>query len=154
VEEINLRKSKKEDSHGRRGGIMNQAIAALMGVVVGILGSYGGIVLTNRFQVGRERKVRVSEYRMAVFKEVNDLAAEFLNDYLKDPSQYRITDQFYRSLMVTTANIKVSFSQKTFESFKEFEVMIGPNLGPGKGSTEAFTKARDMALRTLYAEAI
>lgn len=133
---------------------MNQAIAALMGVVVGILGSYGGIVLTNRLQVGRERKARVSEYRLTVFKEVNDLAAEFLNNYLKDPSQYRMTDQFYRALMVTAANIKVSFSQKAFDSFKEFEVMIGPNLGPGKGSTEAFIKARDVALCALYDEAV
>lgn len=133
---------------------MSQATAALIGVIVGILGSYGGIILTNRFQVGRERKARLSELRLSVFKEVNDLAAEFFHDYLKDPSQYRMTDQFYRNLMVTTAKIKVFFSQKAFNRFKEFEVMIGPNLGPGKGSSDGFIKARDATLRALYDEAV
>lgn len=133
---------------------MNQAIIAIKGVIVGILGSYGGIVLTNRFQVGRERKARLGELRLSVFKEVNDLAAEFFHVYLKDPSQYRMTDQFYRNLMVTTAKIKVFFSEKAFDSFKKFEAMIGENLGPAKGSSDTFIKARDAALRALYDEAV
>lgn len=82
---------------------MSQATVALIGVVIGILGSYGGIFMTNKFQIGRERKARLGELRLSVFKEVNDLAAEFLQSYLKDPSQYRMTDQFYKDLMVTTA---------------------------------------------------
>lgn len=133
---------------------MDQAEATTMGVIVGTLGSYGGIFLTNRFQVRKDRKARLGELRLAIFKEVNDLAAQFFNRYLKDPSQYRMTDQFYRNLMVTTAKIKVFFSQKAFDSFKTFEIMIGPNLGPSKGSNEAFIKARDAALRALYDEAV
>ena len=131
----------------------NVAIMTLIGVVVGILGSYGGIILTNKLQAGRERKARLSELRLTVFREVNDLAAEFLNNYLKD-SQYRPTDQFFRTLTVTTANIKVLFSRKAFDSFKEFEIMI-PNLGPnGKGTIEAFIKARDEVLRSFFDEAV
>lgn len=135
---------------------MNQATVALIGVVIGILGSYGGILLTNRFQIGREQKAHLGELRLSVFKEVNNLAAEFLQNYLKDPSQYRMTDPFYRNLMVTTAKIKVFFSQTVFDRFKEFDNMIGPNLGPepGKGSVDAFVRARDTALRALYDETV
>ena len=55
----------------------------------------------------------------------------------------------------TTAELKVLFSQRAFDRFKELEVMIGPNLGPtGKGNVEAFITARDAALRALYSEAM
>jgi hypothetical protein len=109
--------------------------------------------LTNKLQAGRERKARLSELRLTVFGEINDLAAELLNNYLKD-SQYRPTEQFFRTLTATTAKIKVLFSQKAFDSFKEFEVMI-PNLGPnGKGTIDAFVRARNEVLRSLFDEAV
>jgi hypothetical protein len=122
--------------------------------LIGVISTLLTLVLTPRIQHYFWGYQRMSELRLATLKEVNDLAAEFLNNYLKD-LQYRPTEQFFRSLMVTTANVKILFSKEAFDRFKEFEVMIGPNLGPtAKGSMEAFIKARDMALRALYAEVV
>jgi hypothetical protein len=126
---------------------------ALIGVIVGIISTLLTIFLTPHIQHYFWVYQRLSDIRLAVIKELNNLAAEFLNNYLNDP-KYRPTDQFFKSFMVVTANIKALFSQKAFDCFKEFEVIIGPGLGPSKGSIEAFIRARDTALRALYDEAI
>jgi len=126
---------------------------ALIGVIVGIISTLLTIFLTPRIQHYFWVYQRLSDMRLPVIKEFNNLAAEFLNNYLND-LKYHPTDQFFKSFMVVTANIKALFSQKAFDCFKEFEVMIGPDLGPSKGSTESFIRARDTVLRALYNEAI
>ena len=95
----------------------------------------------------------MGELRLAALKEVNNLAAEFLFNYIKD-SNYHPIDQFFISWMITTTSIKALFSQTAIDRFMELDVMIGLGLGPAKGSTEAFIKARDAALRALYDEAV
>jgi len=122
--------------------------------LIGVISTLLTLFLTPRIQHYFWGYQRMSELRLAAYKELNSLAAEFFNNYINNP-EYRPTEQFFKSLMVLTADIKVLFSQKAFDRFKEFEIMIGPNLGPaGKGSFEAFIKARDAALRALYAEAV
>lgn len=126
----------------------------LIGTLIGITSTLLTLFLTPRVQHRFWGYQRLSEIRLAVLKEMNRLAAEFLNNHIKDP-QYRPTDQFFKALMITSANINVLYSHTAFKCFKEFEAMIGPNLGPtGNGSVEAFIKARDAALRALYNEVI
>lgn len=131
----------------------NSIIPAVIGVIVGIISTLLTIFLTPRIQHYFWVYQRLSDIRLAVIRELNNLAAEFLNNYLND-HKYHPTDQFFKSFMAMGASIKALFSQKTFDCFKEFELMIGPNFGPNKSSTEAFIKSRDTALRTLYDEAI
>lgn len=122
--------------------------------LIGIISTLLTLFLTPRIQHYFWGYQRMSELRLAAYKQLNGLAAEFLCNYGNNP-QYRPTEQFFRSLMILSADIKVLFSQKAFDKFKEFEIMIGPNLGPtGKGSFEAFIRARDAALRALCAEAV
>jgi hypothetical protein len=98
----------------------------------------------------------MSELRLGVFKQVNDLAAEFLNNYLYlNDQEYRPSDDFFRVMLIATANVKILFSQRAVDRFKQVELMIGPNLGPtGRGSVDAFVETRDAALRALYSEAV
>ena len=122
--------------------------------LIGIISTLLTLFLTPRIQHYFWGYQRMSELRLAAYKELNALAAEFLYNYGINPD-YRPAEQFFKSLMVLTADIKVLFSQIAFDKFKEFEIMIGPNLGPtGKGAFEAFIRARDAALRALYAEAV
>lgn len=128
-------------------------MSAIISVLIGVVSTLLTIFLTPSLQHYFWGYQRLSEIRLAVVKEVNDLSAEFLNNYLNN-NRYRPTDVFFRSLMVVTANITALFSQKALDRFKEVQVMI-PNLGPdGKGTPEAFIKVRDAALRALYDEAV
>lgn len=125
-------------------------VPALIGIGSALL----TLLLTPRIQHYFWAYQRMSELRLLVYKEINGLAAEFLTNYGSD-SNYRPTDEFFKALMVLTANIKTMFSEKAFATFKEFEIMIGPNLGPtGRGSFEAYITARDKALDALYMEAV
>lgn len=122
--------------------------------LIGILSTLLTLLLTPRIQHYFWGYQRLSEMRLDVLKEMNNLAAEFLNNSIKDP-QYRPTDQFFKALMITSANIKILYSETAFNCFKKFEDMIGPNLGQsGNGSIEAFIRVRDAALRALYNEAV
>ena len=97
---------------------------------------------------------RMSELRLAAYKELNELAADFLTNYGRNQG-YQPTPQFFKALAVLTADIKTMFSEEAFNAFKQFEEMIGPNLGPtGRGSFEAYIAARDRALSALYREAV
>ncbi len=123
---------------------------ALIGVASALL----TLLLTPRIQHYFWGYQRMSELRLAVYKDLNDLAAEFLTHYISN-KDYRPTDEFYKTLMVLTANIKTMFSEDAFNTFKEFEIMIGPNLGStGRGSVEDYIATRDGALRALYREAV
>ena len=122
--------------------------------LVGVISTLLTLLLTPRIQHYFWGYQRLSEIRLDVLKEMNNLAAEFLNNYIKD-SQYRPTDQFFKALTITSANIKILYSDRAFKCFKEFEDMIGPNMGPtGNSSIEAFIETRDAALRALYKEAV
>ena len=129
------------------------AIPALIGVFVGIISTLITIFLTPRVQFYFWRRQRLSEIRVAAIDGMNNLAADFLTNYISN-SQYRPTDQFFASFMAASANIQALFSEHTFDLFKGLEVMVGAHLGPAKGSVDAFIKARDGALRALYQEAI
>jgi len=129
------------------------ATPALIGIVVGIISTLITIFLTPRVQFYFWRRQRLSEIRLAAINEINNLAADFLTNYISN-TKYHPADQFFASFMAASANIEALFSEKAFVLFKGLEVMIGPNLGPGKGSVDAFVKARDIALRALYQEAI
>jgi hypothetical protein len=127
---------------------------ALVPLLIGLVSTLTTLVLTPRLQHRFWGYQRMSEARLRAFEKVNSLAAEFLQNHLKDEA-FRPDDQFFRSLMVTTAEIKILFSPMAFDRFKKLEVMIGPNLGPtGKGNVEVFIEARDVALRALYSEAV
>ena len=125
-------------------------VPALIGVASALL----TLLLTPRIQHYFWGYQRMSELRLAVYKDLNGLAAEFLTNYGSN-KDYRPTDEFFKALMVLTANIKTMFSEKAFNTFREFENMLGPNLGPtGRGSFEAYLRARDKALDALYREAV
>jgi hypothetical protein len=112
------------------------------------------LLLTPRIQHYFWGYQRMSELRLVAYKELNDLAADFLTRYINDQN-YRPTDEFYKTLMVLTANIKTMVSEKAFATFKEFEQMLGPNLGPTRrGTIEKYISSRDQALRALYKEAV
>lgn len=126
----------------------------LTSILIGVASTLITLFLSPRLQHYFWGHQRISELRLRVLERLNSLAAEFLYNYLKN-SDFQPDDQFYRSLMILTADIKILFSQQAFDRFKELEVMIGPNLGPtGKGSIGAFIDARDAALRAIYAEAV
>jgi hypothetical protein len=128
--------------------------SVIVPALIGIASALLTLLLTPRIQHYFWGYQRMSELRLAVYKELNGLAAEFLTNYGSNPN-YRPTDEFFKALMVLTANIKTMFSEKAFNTFKEFEIMIGPNLGPtGRGSFEAYIRARDRALDALYREAV
>jgi hypothetical protein len=123
-------------------------------VLIGLVSTLVTLVLTPRLQHYFWGYQRMSELRLNTYIEVNNLAAEFLNKYIDDPG-FRPTDKFFRALTVATANVKTMFSQDAFACFKEFEAMVGPELGPtGEGSIDRFVKARDAALKALYSEAV
>lgn len=127
---------------------------AINPVLIGLISTLVTLILTPRLQHYFWSYQRMSELRLVVFREVNALAAGFLNSYMDDPS-FHPSAEFFRRLTVATADINVLFSQRAFASFKDLEVMIGPNLGPsGKGSIEAFIEKRNRALRTLYEEVV
>jgi hypothetical protein len=133
---------------------MEASMSAIISVLIGVSSTLLTIFLTPRLQHYFWGYQRMGELRLAALREVNNLAAEFLFNYIKD-SNYHPTDQFFMSWMITTTSIKALFSQTAFDRFKELDNMIGPGLGPtGKGSTEAFIKARDAGLRALYDEAV
>ncbi len=122
--------------------------------LIGIVSTLITLVLTPRLHHHFWGYQRMSELRLGVFKQVNDLAAEFLNNYLND-QEYRPSDDFFRVMLVATANVKILFSQRAVDRFKQVEPMIGPNLGPtGRGSVDAFVETLDAALRALYSEAV
>jgi len=128
--------------------------SVIVPMMIGIASALLTLLLTPRIQHYFWGYQRMSEMRLAVYKELNALAAEFLTSYGSD-SNYRPTDEFFKALMVLTANIKTMFSEKAFNTFKEFEIMIGSNLGPtGRGSFESYIRARDKALKALYEEAV
>lgn len=105
----------------------NSIIPAVIWVIVGIISTLLAIFLTPRIQHYFWVYQRLSDIRLAVIRELNNLAVEFLNNYL-DAHKYHPTDQFFKSFMAMSASIKALFSKKTFDCFKEFELMIGPNL--------------------------
>ena len=122
--------------------------------LIGVASTLLTLLITPRIQHYFWGYQRMSELRLGVYSELNDLAAEFLTNYISN-KDYRPSDQFFKALSVLTANIKTMFSEKAFNTFKEFEIMIGPNLGPtGRGSFEAYITARDKALNALYREAV
>ena len=103
-------------------------VAALIGIASALL----TILLTPRIQHYFWGYQRMSELRLLAYEDLNDLAADFLTHYVSN-TNYRPTDEFFKTLMVLTANIKTMFSENAFATFKEFEKMIGPNLGPMGG---------------------
>jgi hypothetical protein len=125
-------------------------ISGLIGVVSALI----TIILTPRLQHYFWGYQRMSELRLATLKDLNRLAAEYLKNCTQD-TNYRPTEVFFKELTITTADIKVLFSNKAFDLFKKFEEMIGPGLGPnGRGTFQALIETRDAALRALYDEAV
>jgi len=122
-------------------------------ILIGAVSTLLTLILTPHLQHYFWGYQRMSELRLNVFKEINDLAAEFLNCYMKD-AEFHPTDQFYRKMMVATANVDVLFSKNAFKSFKQFESMLSPNLGPAKGKIDKVAEARNAALKALYSEAV
>jgi hypothetical protein len=123
----------------------------LTSVLIGVVSTLITLFLSSRLQHYFWDHQRMSELRLRALERLNSLAAEFLYNCLKD-SNFQPDDQFFRSLMVLTADIKILFSQQAFDHFKELEVMIGPNMGPtGKANVAAFIDTQDSALRALYA---
>ena len=129
--------------------------ALLIGMIGSIMGSLVTIFLTPRLQHYFWGYQRLGEIRLSAINELNSLAAEFLNEYMKNPNPtFRPDDAFFRRLMVASANMKVLFSEEAYRAFKGFEVMFGPNLGLAKGAVDVFVDARDKALTALYKEAV
>jgi hypothetical protein len=101
---------------------------------------------------------RREELRLTVINDVNRLAAEFITKYIEAEGSgdhnFKPSVQFFQSLQVVTAQVKVLFSAQTFQDFKNLEAMIGPNLGPRskQRGIDNFIQARDAALRSLYNE--
>ena len=128
-------------------------VPSLVGITVGVISTLITIFLTPRIQFYFWGRQRLSEIRLAAIAEVNGLLSDFLTSYMRD-SKFQPANQFFASFMTASANIKALFSESSFRVFKDFEVFIGPNLGPAKGAVDVVVEARDAALRELYKEAI
>lgn len=97
---------------------------------------------------------RLTELRLAVIDELNELTAEYITKYIENPEEYRPTTEFFQRVLMATDRIRNIFSGAAFDAFKRMEVMIGPNLGPtGEGAVHRFIEARNAALAVLYREA-
>ncbi|MCF8130909.1 MAG: hypothetical protein K9N10_20550 [Deltaproteobacteria bacterium] len=121
--------------------------------LIGVVSTFLTLLISLRIQHYFWGYKRMSELRLVAYKELNDLAAEFLTNQISR-RDYRPSDQFFTALSVLTANIKTMFSENVFRAFKEFEEMI-PNPGStSKGTIEEYITARDKALRALYREAV
>jgi hypothetical protein len=97
---------------------------------------------------------RLTELRLAVIDELNELTAEYITKYIENPEEYRPTTEFFQRLLMATDRIRNLFPAAAFDAFKRVEVMIGPNLGPtGEGVVHRFIEARNAALAVLYREA-
>jgi hypothetical protein len=124
----------------------------LYNIVISLLGGFVGAVITLYFQNYFWGHQRISELRLRTIERLNLLAAEVLNNTIKD-SQFRPGDQFFLSLTVVDSDIKALFHKEKYKLFKDLEVMI-----PKKSSVTleefiaAFIKARDAVLRALYEE--
>jgi hypothetical protein len=128
----------------------NYIVSALIGIVSTLI----TIILTPRLQHYFWGYQRMSELRLATLKDLNSLAAEYLKNCQQDIN-YRPTLEFFKELTITTADIKVLFSEKAFDLFNKFEYMIGPGLGPGgRGTIQGLIATRDAALKALYEEAV
>ena len=92
---------------------------AVIPVLIGVVSALTTLVLTPRLQHYFWGYQRMSELRLRTCEQLNSLAADFLHNYLRDPD-FRPGDQFFRSLMVTSADIKVLFSRNVFDQFKFF----------------------------------
>jgi hypothetical protein len=95
---------------------------------------------------------RLTELRLAVIDELNELTAMYIVNYMEDPN-FRPSGDFFQRLLMLTDRLRNLFSPAAFEAFKAVERMIGPNLGPvGQGAVHRFIEARNDALATLYRE--
>jgi len=122
--------------------------------LIGIVSALVTIILTPRLQHYFWGYQRMSELRLSAFKDLNRLAAQFIYNYNQDP-KFRPTKEFFNELTMTSADIKILFSETAFNLYREFEYMIGPGLGPnGKGTLQGLIERRDTALKALYGEAV
>jgi hypothetical protein len=116
------------------------------------------IWLTPSLQHYFWKRQRLAEMRIDTIDEFNRLAAEFLFGYSSAPNAYKPSADWFTAFLSVTAKIKAHFPQSVFDAFKAVDVLIGPGtpgLGPeGQGTIEDFMKARDAALRALYAEVV
>jgi hypothetical protein len=121
--------------------------------LIGLFSTLVTLFLTPRLQHYFWGYQRLSELRLSILREINDLTADFLNNYMNN-SSYQPLPSFFKTLTVLAANIRVLYSAQSFTHFKALEIMIGPNLGPSGGSVEQFIEKRELLLKALYKEAV
>ncbi len=129
--------------------------AAIFGAVVGVLATLLTIYLTPQLQHRFWKRQRLAELRFEATQEVNRLLADFISEYIahEDDPQFRPSLEFFKTFQVETAHVQALFSAKTWDAFKEVEIMVGPRLGAsGGGAVDQFIRARDKALRAMYTE--
>jgi hypothetical protein len=99
------------------------------------------------------RRERRAEFQLKAIESVSALTTDFLQRSIADP-KYRPDVGWFSSFGVADAAIKALFDEAAYKSFKELEVLIGPELGPesqsGIVAAWKFAETRDAALKMLY----
>ncbi len=130
---------------------MNPLLTIVLSISGAILSSLLTIYLTHYHFWKYQRR---GELRLKAIDEVNRLLSDFISDYMADSENYVPDREWFKSFQANSAKVKALFSAETFQSFKNVEVMVGPNLGPSfrNQTVSDFIEARDIALRSLYEE--
>jgi hypothetical protein len=130
--------------------------------VTAFLGALLAILLTPRFQHYFWKRQRREELRFTVVTEVNKLAAQFMMTcYGKDIPNYipPLEPTFYESWIVLDGQVKVLFSDSTYETFDKMwrGIITEPFYNAQKSEdriarVNRFQQARDTAMQSFYRE--